>query len=60
MDRRQHLPIRRRINTGEEYEVRYWAKLFNVSGREIIDAVDRVGDDVEVVRRALRLQRYAA
>ncbi len=44
---------RNRINVNQEYEVRDWAKKFGVSEQELRQAVQRVGDRAEEVRRHL-------
>ncbi|MGZ8156650.1 MAG: DUF3606 domain-containing protein [Burkholderiales bacterium] len=42
------------MNVNEGYEVRYWAKEFNVSAEQIRSAVRKVGPAVEDVRRELK------
>ena len=44
---------RSRINTSEDYEVRYWTEKFNVSRRELEKAVEKVGPMAEDVQREL-------
>jgi hypothetical protein len=46
-------PDRDRINMGEEYEVRDWAKKFGVSPEELERAVQQVGDRADAVRQHL-------
>jgi hypothetical protein len=45
---------RSRINTGEDYEVRYWAEKFGVSPDQLKSAVKKVGDSVEAVEKELK------
>lgn len=44
---------RSRISLTEDYEVRDWAERFGVTEKALRDAVARVGDDAEAVRREL-------
>ena len=53
MTRRRTGGTPRRINIGEEYEVVYWAKALDVSKEQLIAAVAKVGDDLEMVRKEL-------
>ena len=48
MDNRNNVgsPDISRINTGEEYELRYWMKEFGVSVDELKRAVQKVGTSV--------------
>jgi hypothetical protein len=45
---------RSRINTGEDYEVRYWAEKFDVSPDQLKAAVKKVGDSAEAVEKELK------
>jgi len=47
-------PDRSRINTGEDYEVKYWATTFAVSAEELIDAVKAVGTSPSAVETYLQ------
>jgi len=55
-DNKQHTgePDRSRINTGEDYEVKYWATEFAVSAEELIDAVQAVGTSPSAVETYLQ------
>lgn len=44
---------RERISLNEDYEVRDWAQRFGVTEKALRDAVARVGDRAEDVRREL-------
>lgn len=46
-------PDRDRINMNEDYEIRDWAKKFGVSEDELRQAVQKVGDRADAVRRHL-------
>lgn len=46
----------RRINVHQAHEVRDWAKILGISAKELRCIVKEVGDDVEVVRRRIRLK----
>jgi hypothetical protein len=46
-------PDSRRINLGQEHEVRYWAKEFGVTPEKLREAVQAAGTSVEAVRRHL-------
>jgi hypothetical protein len=45
---------RRRINTGEEHEIEYWARVLGVSKQELVEAVSKVGDSFDAVEAELR------
>jgi Protein of unknown function (DUF3606) len=45
---------RSRINTDEDYEVRYWSQKFGVSPQQLKAAVRRVGNSAEAVERVLK------
>lgn len=45
---------RSRINTNEDYEVRYWSQKFGVSPQQLKAAVRRVGNSAEAVERVLK------
>ena len=47
-------PDRQRINLGEDYEVRDWAKKFGVSEAELRSAVDKVGPMAADVEREIK------
>jgi hypothetical protein len=44
---------RARISMSEEHEVRYWTKALGVTEEQLADAVARVGNSAEAVRREL-------
>ena len=44
---------RSRINTGEDYEVRYWTKELGVSEDELRRLVSQHGSSADAIRRAL-------
>jgi hypothetical protein len=46
-------PDRQRISLSEDYEVRDWVQRFGVTEKALRDAVERVGDDADAVRREL-------
>ena len=46
-------PDRQRISLSEDYEVRDWAQRFGVTEKALRDAVARVGNDTDAVRREL-------
>ena len=46
-------PDRSRINLGEDYEVEYWSKTLGVSRERLVEAVKKVGDSLQAVRREL-------
>ena len=43
-----------RINMAEDHEIDYWTDALNVSEKELREAVQAVGDNVEKVRQYLR------
>ena len=45
---------RSRVNTQQDYELRYWAKEFGVTEEEVQQAVQRVGSSADKVREHLR------
>jgi hypothetical protein len=45
---------RSRINTNQDYEVRYWAQELNTSEEELRRAVQTVGSSADKVREHLR------
>jgi len=45
---------RTRINTSEDYEVRYWSEKFGVSQDQLKAAVSKVGNSVSAVENALK------
>jgi hypothetical protein len=45
---------RSRINTSEDYEVRYWSEKFGVSPEQLKAAVRKVGSSVEAVEWELK------
>ena len=45
---------RSRINTSEDYEVRYWSRKFGVSAEQLKAAVRKVGNSTKAVERELR------
>jgi hypothetical protein len=45
---------RSRVNTQQDYEVRYWAQEFGVTEQQLRDAVQRVGSSADKVREHLR------
>ena len=44
---------RTRINTSEDYELRYWSKKFGVSQQRLKQAVEKVGNSVSAVEKEL-------
>ena len=44
---------RSRINTSEDYEVRYWSKKFGVSADQLKAAVKKVGSSAAAVEKEL-------
>ena len=48
---------RSRINLGEPSEVAYWAKSLGVTNERLIEAVEKVGDDVQAVRKEVGERR---
>ena len=56
-DARERGPINRtRINVNEGFELRYWAKEFNVSLEQVRSAVRKVGPELDAVRVELKRQ----
>jgi len=45
---------RTRINTSEDYELRYWSEKFGVSRDQLKAAVDKVGNSVSAVAKELK------
>ena len=45
---------RSRINTSEDYELRYWSEKFGVSRDELKAAVNKVGNSVSAVEKELK------
>jgi hypothetical protein len=45
---------RSRIDTHEDYEVRYWSEKFGVSPEQLKAAVKKVGNSAEAVERELK------
>jgi hypothetical protein len=45
---------RTRINTSEDYELRYWSEKFGVSHDQLKAAVKKVGNSVAAVEKELR------
>jgi hypothetical protein len=45
---------RARINTDEDYEVRYWSEKFGVSRDRLKAAVQKVGNSVSAVEKELK------
>lgn len=45
---------RRRINIGEDYELRYWSQKFNITPARLKDIVAKVGDSVSTIEAELR------
>jgi hypothetical protein len=45
---------RSRINTSEDYEVRYWSQKFGVSAEQLKAAVKKVGNSPDAVERELK------
>jgi hypothetical protein len=48
------LQDRTRINTSEDYELRYWSEKFGVSRDQLKAAVDKVGNSVSAVEKELK------
>jgi 3-oxoacyl-[acyl-carrier-protein] synthase III len=46
-------PDRSKINMGEDYEVKYWAKELGVTRDELQRVVDKVGNSAAAVRKEL-------
>ena len=52
-------PINRtHINVNEGFELRYWAKEFNVSQQQLKSAVRKVGSETDLVRGELKRQGF--
>ena len=51
--RKKRKQDRSRINTSEDYEVRYWSKKFGVSPEKLKAAVRKVGNSVIAVQQEL-------
>ena len=51
-------PDRSRINTSQDYEVRYWCGKFGCSEYELRAAVRRVGNSAEAVEKALKSKAH--
>lgn len=45
---------RSRINTSEDYEVRYWSRKFGVAPEQLKAAVRKVGNSAKAVERELK------
>jgi hypothetical protein len=45
---------RTRINTSEDYELRYWSEKFGVSQDQLKAAVSKVGNGVSAVEKELK------
>ena len=45
---------RTRINTGEDYELRYWSEKFGVTQDRLKAAVTKVGNSVSAVEKELK------
>ena len=45
---------RSRINTSEDYEVRYWSQKFGVSPEQLKAAVRKVGNSAKAVEKELK------
>jgi hypothetical protein len=45
---------RTRINTSEDYELRYWSEKFGVSRDQLKAAVNKVGNSVSAVEKELK------
>jgi Protein of unknown function (DUF3606) len=45
---------RTRINTSEDYELRYWSEKFGVSQDQLKAAVQKVGNSVSAVEKELK------
>jgi hypothetical protein len=43
----------RLISMSEEREVRYWTKALGVSREELVEAISKVGNSVDAIRREL-------
>jgi stage III sporulation protein SpoIIIAA len=45
---------RTRINTNEDYELRYWSEKFGVTQDQLKAAVNKVGNSVSAVEKELK------
>ena len=50
----RHQPDRSRINTSQDFEVRYWCGKFGCTEEELRAVVGRVGNSPEAVEKALK------
>ena len=48
---------RSRVNTDQDYEIRYWTKEFGVTEERLREIVQRVGSSADKVREHLRQGR---
>ena len=48
-----------RVNTEQDYEVRYWTQEFGVTEKQLRQAVQRVGSSADKLREHLRSARRA-
>lgn len=46
-------PDRLRVNTSEEYGIRYWTNKFGVSSQQLHEAIKKAGDSPDAVRKVL-------
>jgi len=51
---------RKRININQPYEIRHWARKFNVTRRELREAVEKVGPSVAKVQAELASRAHGA
>jgi hypothetical protein len=51
--RKRGVHDRSRINLSEDYEVNYWSNALGVSKERLVEAVKKVGDSLQAVRREL-------
>lgn len=49
---------RARINTNEEYEIRYWTQQLGVSSQKLNETVQKVGNSAAAVRKALQQSQH--
>jgi hypothetical protein len=47
------------INTRERYEVKVWCELFNCSRKELLGAVEKVGNNAGMVKSVLKTSAHA-
>ncbi len=59
LDNRARLD-RTRIDVEQDWEVIFWATRFEVSGRDVRNAVESVGPQIEDVRAHLALEKSGA